>query len=281
MKKPSITVVIPAHNEEAYVERCIRSVRASAEDYRGNVEILVVCNRCSDRTAELAAANGARVLFNDERCIGAVRNTGIRAASGEIVVTIDCDNRMTKGTLREIALKLCTGKYIGGGAPIRFERMSPPLRCNDLMCRAGFALTGLYCGMFWARKETFLAVGGFSEIKAMEDVATAKKLKQYGKIFGKQYTTLRRNLVINSTRKFDDLGDWLYFRLLLQNTGAFAKAALGNRQPLDKLLDELFYDYEHKGTNKEVENHGIARSLCDDDPAGAGQRPANQKDHEL
>ena len=77
----------------------------------------------------------------------------------------------------------------------------------------------------------------------MEDVATAKALKEYGKRRGKKYTVLRRNVLINSTRKYDDMGDWLYFKLMYQNIGTFIKAALGDKSDLDKLLDKLFYDY--------------------------------------
>ena len=235
MRKYSFTVVIPAHNEEKYVARCIRSVKAAAGYYGGQVEIIVVCNRCTDRTAEIALQCGAKVLYNEERCIAGVRNTGIAAASGEVVVTIDCDNRMTKGTLQEIALRLATGLFIGGGAPIRFERYSFPLYCNDYLCRLGFGLTGLYCGIFWAKKETFEAIGGFTAIKAMEDVATARQLKRYGKQHGLQYTTLRHNYLINSTRKFDDQGDWLYFKLMFHHAGALLKAAVGDRKQLDVL----------------------------------------------
>jgi hypothetical protein len=106
-----------------------------------------------------------------------------------------------------------------------------------------FAVTGLYCGIFWAEKSTFQAIGGFVEKKAMEDVATAKALKAYGKRKGKKYTVLRKNTLINSTRKYDDMGDWLYLKLMLDNIGVFIKSALGNRSGLDRLLDELFYDY--------------------------------------
>ena len=58
-----------------------------------------------------------------------------------------------------------------------------------------------------------------------------------------KYTTLRRNYLINSTRKYDDLGDWLYFKLMINNAGTLIKAALGNTEEYDKLLDEMFYDY--------------------------------------
>ena len=76
MKKYDVTVVIPAHNEEKYVARCIRSIKKSAANFGGSVEMIVVCNRCTDKTAEIAEKNGARVLFNDDRCIALVRNTG-------------------------------------------------------------------------------------------------------------------------------------------------------------------------------------------------------------
>lgn len=239
----TISVVIPAHNEEKYVARCIRSIKTAAKYYGGTVEIIVVCNRCTDRTADIAQKYGAKAIPNEDRCIAKVRNAGITAASGDVIVTIDCDNRMTKGTLKEIACLLQTGRYIGGGAPIRFERYSFPLYCNDLLCRLSFGITGLYCGIFWAEKKTFQAIGGFVEKKAMEDAATAKALKAYGKSKGKKYTILRKNVLINSTRKYDDMGDWLYLKLMLKNAGAFVKAAFGDNKELDILFDKLFYDY--------------------------------------
>ena len=240
---PMFSVIIPAHNEEDYIERCIRSIRRAARELRESVEIIVVCNRCMDSTADIAASLGAKVLTNHARSIALVRNEGIKAARGSIIVTIDADNRMSPGTLREIKEKLTCGKYIGGGAPIRFERDSFPLFLNDLMVRTGTSITGLYSGIFWAKKETFDAIGGFVNRKAMEDVATARKLKKYGKGYGLKYTSLKENYLLNSTRKFDDMGDWLYFKLLFRNAGTFLKALLGDKRQLDKLLDELFYDY--------------------------------------
>ena len=241
--KTHISVVIPAHNEEKYIKRCIDSIHKADGVFPGNTEIIVVCNRCTDKTESIAKANGAIVLLNEDRCIAKVRNTGIEAAKGGIIVTIDADNRMTKGTLREIYALLRSGKYIGGGSPIRFERYSFPLWCNDIMVRALAKVTGLYSGIFWAKKETFDAIGGFADKKAMEDVATAKLLKKYGKRQGMKYTSLRKNYLINSTRKYDDLGDWLYFKLMLKNAGTLIKAAFGDKAGMDKLLDEMFYEY--------------------------------------
>ncbi len=241
-----VSVVVPAHNEEKYVKRCIDSIKESAKYFKGNVEIIIVCNRCTDKTEQIAKENGAVVVLNEDRCIARVRNTGINIARGKVIITIDCDNRMTKTTIAEIYHLLRTGKYIGGGAPIRFERYSLPLLLNDYMCRISFGITGLYCGIFWAKKSTFKAIGGFVDKKAMEDIATAKKLKTYGKMRGKEYTVLQKNYLINSTRKYDDLGDWLYFKLMIKNAGVLLKAAMGNTKEYDNLLDEMFYDYNDK-----------------------------------
>ena len=242
----TVSVVIPAHNEESYVVRCINSVKRAAERVKCGVEIIVVCNRCTDRTAELAAANGAVVVTDESRCIATVRNTGISAAKGRVIVTIDCDNLMTVNTIREILGRLNSGKYIGGGAPIKFERYSFPIRVNEIICRLGFKLSGLYCGIFWAEKRTFEAVGGFAGKKAAEDIATAINIRRYGKKEGKKYGCLKNNYLINSTRKFDEMGDWLYFRLAFRNAGALIKAALGDSSDYDKLIDEMFYDYNDR-----------------------------------
>jgi len=245
MSRVHVSVVIPAHNEEKYVARCIRSIKNAADVFGGIVEIIVVCNRCTDKTAEIAESLGARVIFNEDRCIAKVRNTGIFAAKGQMVMTIDCDNRMTKGTIREAWRLLRSGRYIGGGAPIRFERYSLALWLNDIMCRAAFCVTGLYCGIFWAEKRSFEAIGGFVDKRAFEDAETAKKLKKFGKAKGKKYTVLRKNHLINSTRKYDEMGDWMYFKLMVQNAGTMLKAAMGDSRDYDKLIDRLFYDYNN------------------------------------
>lgn len=241
--RPLFSIIIPAHNEEKYVERCISSVLASAKAASAICEIIVVCNRCTDKTAVIAEACGARTLGNTDRCIAKVRNDGILAAQGEIIVTIDCDNRMTIGTLSEIRELLGSGKYVGGGASIRFERHSFPLWLNEITVRGLVRLTGLYSGIFWARRETFVEVGCFPETMVGEDLALAKNMKKYAKANKKRYTQLKQNYLINSTRKFDAHGDWLMFRLMFRGIGALFKALFGDKAAAQKMVDEVFYDY--------------------------------------
>ena len=116
MNDCKFSIVIPAHNEERFIGACLESVVCAAEQMKPDaVEIIVVANRCTDKTIELAEQLGACVLTNDEKCISAIRNTGVRAAHGEIIVTLDADSVMTENALPEVRRMLESGKFIGGG----------------------------------------------------------------------------------------------------------------------------------------------------------------------
>ncbi|MCR5817401.1 MAG: glycosyltransferase [Ruminococcus sp.] len=243
MDNTSFTVVIPAHNEEKYIGRCLRAIRSAAKYVAGDsVEIIVVANRCTDKTAAIARHYGAKVLENNDKCIAAVRNTGVYAASGEIVVTIDADSLMTKHSLCEIKQKLQSGRYIGGGANPRFDRASLGIAMSTLyvaanllpvMIKNGGYLSG---AMFWLYKADFEAVGGFDEtLVSLEDMDFAKRLKAHGISLGKKYGTLRKNYVTTSARKFDEFGDWY----LIKNRKLTKRIFTGKDR---QAADEFYYD---------------------------------------
>ena len=237
------SVIIPAHNEERYIGKCLRAVR-SASKYAApdEVEVIVVANRCTDKTAEIARSMGARVLVNDQKCIAAIRNTGVRAATGEIIVTIDADSLMTKDSLVEIRELLGSGDYIGGGANPKFDRMSLGIACCaayvalnllPVMLRNGGYLSG---AMFWCYRRDFEAVGGFDEtLVSLEDMDFAVRLKKRGIVCGKRYGTLRRSYVLTSARKFDEFGDWY----LLKNRQLTRRIFTGKDR---QAADQFYYD---------------------------------------
>ena len=78
---------------------------------------------------------------------------------------------------------------------------------------------------------------------------TAKALKKYGKRKGLRYTTLKKNALIYSTRKFDEQGDWVYLRLF-RHPGSLIKAAFGDKRGLNKMLDAYYYDYNDNKMSK-------------------------------
>lgn len=103
MDEYTFSVVIPAHNEEKHISRCIAGIKRAAHYAAPDkAEIIVAANRCTDRTEEIAKHYGAKVIVNNKKCISAIRNSGIRAASGKIIVTIDADSVMSKYSLCEV-----------------------------------------------------------------------------------------------------------------------------------------------------------------------------------
>jgi len=209
----NVSVVIPAHNEERFLPRCLDSVRKASDVFGEVVEIVVVCNRCSDRTESIARSYGCRTLTDDSRCLAHIRNRGVAAAAGEIVLTIDADSWMTPGLIREAVEKLRSGRYVGGGVRIYPERVSLGIVCSLLAVAPFVVFRGVSYGLFWFRKSDFDLIGGFDEsLVSAEDVNFALRLKALGKKTGRGYGTIRRNYIWTSCRKFDRFGDWYLAR---------------------------------------------------------------------
>ena len=82
-----VTVIIPAYNEEATIAGVVADFRARAEVD----EVLVVDNNCRDRTAELAAAAGARVVAESAAGYGCALRAGMDAARDGILVLTEAD----------------------------------------------------------------------------------------------------------------------------------------------------------------------------------------------
>jgi glycosyltransferase involved in cell wall biosynthesis len=101
MRGPS--VLIPAHNEAAYLPACLRALLAS-EPLPEAGEILVIANGCTDETAKIARAHGAeaeargwrlRVLELAEGNKLAAWNAGEAEAAGAVLIYLDADVRVS------------------------------------------------------------------------------------------------------------------------------------------------------------------------------------------
>ena len=90
MGKPFFSVIVPAHNAERHIEVGLHSIRQQEfTDY----ELIVVCDSCTDRTANLAKWYDAeKILIRDYHHDGLARNAGIDAATGEWLLFMDDDD---------------------------------------------------------------------------------------------------------------------------------------------------------------------------------------------
>ena len=83
------SVIIPAHNSEKFISKGLDSIKnQSFTDF----ELIVVCDRCTDRTKEIAESYGAKTLEVDFGRDGLTRNAGLDVAQGEYVLWLDQDD---------------------------------------------------------------------------------------------------------------------------------------------------------------------------------------------
>jgi glycosyltransferase involved in cell wall biosynthesis len=88
---PLVSVVMPCLNEEENIGRCVARAREVLEREGIDGEIIVADNRSEDRSAEIAAAAGARVVHEPRRGYGSAYLAGFAAAHGRYIVMADAD----------------------------------------------------------------------------------------------------------------------------------------------------------------------------------------------
>lgn len=241
---PQVSLVIPAHNEEDFLPSCLEAAKA-AEAFAGiRLEVVVVLNRCTDRTEAIALNAGCRLVREDAKNLSLIRNAGIAAARGDLVITCDADSRMHPATIADILRRMDTGRFIGGGALVLPERWSAGIVASALSVLPYLVFAGVSFGLFWFKKRDFEAIGGFDpRFVSVEDLDFARRLKAHGKLSGRSWGTLVRSFLTTSCRKFDEFGDWYLFR----NPDFVRRVFRGDDR---KAADHFWYDVR-SGHDKE------------------------------
>lgn len=102
--KELISVIVPVHNGETYLEGCIESI--AAQDYE-NLEILVINDGSTDDTAAVCERLTGRlgnlqVITLPDLGVSAARNRGLELARGDYIAFVDADDRLCPGTLGKL-----------------------------------------------------------------------------------------------------------------------------------------------------------------------------------
>ena len=112
---PTVAVIVVAYNEEADIERRIANLREL--DYPQELlEIVVTSDASTDRTEELAAAAGARVIRNPRGGKVAAQDAAVRATDAEVVAFSDANSTWAPDALRKLVRNLAdpTVAYVCG-----------------------------------------------------------------------------------------------------------------------------------------------------------------------
>lgn len=240
-RRPWVSLIIPAHDEEAYVGRLLDSVDIARSCYRRGrdaVEVVVVDDHSTDATAAIAEQRGCRVVQVDVRRIAAVRNAGAAVATGEIFAFVDADMRIHPDTFNVIDDLLSSRRVVAAATGVTLERWSIGLAFTYALMVPWVWLLRMDTGVVFCRADDFRSVGGYDERRWFgEDVQFLVDLRRLGRSRGQRLARARRAKALSSTRKFDVYGDWHYVPLLLRLLGPMIRAP----ETRNALVEEYWY----------------------------------------
>jgi cellulose synthase/poly-beta-1,6-N-acetylglucosamine synthase-like glycosyltransferase len=195
---PSVSVIVPAHNEQYIIADTIRALDTAAEEYGGTVEILIMNNNSSDDTAAIARETLEACKSAKGRVIDVPRpgkshalNVGLDAVETEFVIRVDADTLVGKDNFTR-AMKYFANPKVGvvGGVPIPpggglFDRP----RLLEVLVKHGFysiAMGGIHSvigipGMFVVyRTKHPRYLGGFVAGMNGEDTDVSLRIGELG-----------------------------------------------------------------------------------------------------
>lgn len=121
-----VSIIVPANDEELVIGRCLNAMMTGAEP--GELEIIVVCNGCSDRTAAAARAASldATIVELPFASKTAALNAGDVAATRFPRFYVDADVELSIGAIRAVAGVLVAGQFLCAAPAPRFELTGRP-----------------------------------------------------------------------------------------------------------------------------------------------------------
>lgn len=200
------SIIIPAYNEENLLPRTLVAIQDVMSKQTLSGEVIVVDNNSTDRTAHLARAYLARVVFEPVNQISRARNTGARAARGRYFVFLDADTIISPDLLQNALKHLASGRYCGGGTLVDFERPLGVFEQKGLDFWNWISLTfDLAAGCFiYCLREGFEAVGGFSQkVYASEEIWFSQRLRAWGNQRNQAFKILADFRAVTSSRKLE------------------------------------------------------------------------------
>jgi glycosyltransferase involved in cell wall biosynthesis len=160
-------VIVPAYNAAGRIERCLRAL-----EHQSLVphEVIVVDDGSGDATAAVARELGVRVIRQPNAGPAAARNTGAKAASGELLLFTDDDCAPTPTWVSDLAAPFADPEVVGAKGTYSTTQSAPVARWVQLEYEEKYArmagreridFIDTYSAAY--RKRTFLDAGGFDE----------------------------------------------------------------------------------------------------------------------
>jgi glycosyltransferase involved in cell wall biosynthesis len=196
-----LSIVVPAFNEERLIAGTLDHLQDGIGVFKRHgwsAELIVCDNNSTDRTADIARAAGARVVFDPVNQISRARNTGARAASGDWLLFVDADCSPSVELFEDMLERIDQGNCVGGGSTVAMPQATVAVNGWVAVWNALSRIARWAAGAFlFCEAAAFRAAGGFSEeLFASEEIDLSRRLKRLGR-----FVILHRHPLMTSGRK--------------------------------------------------------------------------------
>lgn len=193
-KDPLVSIVIPAFNEEKYIENTLFSLLESEQKTRIDYEVILVDNNSTDKTVKLAQkfkeGMDLRIIKEERQGRGIARARGFEEAIGEIIFSADADTIFYTGWIEQLASEL-KGEVVAVTTSCKIVDCSPLTNfIFNFFQPKTMTLYRLLLGHYWLNgfgfgilKSVYKKSGGFDRsLQAQEDLDLAFRIAKLGKI---------------------------------------------------------------------------------------------------
>jgi rSAM/selenodomain-associated transferase 2 len=180
----SISVIIPALDEESTISIAIRSCREA-----GPCDVVVVDGGSRDRTLEMARCE-ADTVISASRGRALQMNAGAAVARGEALLFLHADTLLPRGSVAAVLGALQNPAVIGGAFRVRLAASPGAGRYVRAMLGITGGMIGARAGAtraftgdqaIFVRAEAFRSLGGYPDVPLMEDVELSRRMRRAGK----------------------------------------------------------------------------------------------------
>ena len=214
----SISVIVPAYNEERYLGEALKSIQRAKEFLLKKdavpIEIIVVDNGSTDSTSDIALSSGASVVKETKHNVARVRNAGASFAKGKVLVFIDADTIVPDELLWRINEVMVSPSCFGGAVDTDYRPAKTLVNIYLQLWRILGKLAGMAQGATqFCRRDVYASMLGYDEALYMgEDIDFYWRMKQFAHRQNAQVCFIEDIQVVPSTRRFDQ---WSFWRTLI------------------------------------------------------------------
>jgi len=201
LMKTRISVVIPAYNEEKYIDTCLKCIFNQTIDKKLYEVIVVVRKDTNDKTVEIAKKYPVQIIYVNGG-VGEARYKGYKNAKGDIFAGTDADTQVSRQWLEVIMDTFNDPNIVSVRGPILLTNDSSLM--HKIAFKLSYTLYDLIGSLegkvyiagnnFAVRKTAYNQAGGFNpNLKSGEDTDLTRKICKYGK------TVVNKQMIVHTS----------------------------------------------------------------------------------